>query len=83
MINEAANNTPQSDPILDLPAGMFRSGANPEEATLEVENIGKGGTLFEPVKFTEIDGWAIYEGDIILGQSGRYSQRPAGEKVWS
>lgn len=69
MTNYIASNPPQADPILDLPAGMFRSGTNPEDATLEVENMGKGGTLFEPIKFTEIDGWAIYEGDIILGRA--------------
>lgn len=69
MTEDAANNPPQSDPMLDLPAEMFRSGDNPEETTLTIENVGLGGTLYEQIQFTEIDGWAIYEGDIILGKA--------------
>jgi hypothetical protein len=76
MNNEETNNTPQSEPTLDLPAEMFRSGTNPEDAVLEIEDIEKGGIRFEPVKFTEIDGWAIYEGDIILGRADDIRKDP-------
>lgn len=69
MTDEAVENTPQPETAFDLPAEMFRSGSNPEDATLEIENAALGGTLYEQIQFTEIDGWAIYEGDIILGKA--------------
>lgn len=69
MTDEATINAPKPEPTYDLPSEMFRSGTNPEEATLEIENVALGGTLYEPIQFTEVDGWAIYEGDIILGRA--------------
>ncbi|MCY7375487.1 MAG: M12 family metallopeptidase [Pyrinomonadaceae bacterium] len=76
MINESANNTPQSEPTFDLPAEMFRSGTKPEDATFEIENVALGGILYEPIQFTEVDGWAIYEGDIILGRADEVRNDP-------
>lgn len=71
MTNDTDNNTTQPDPMLDLPSEMFRSGTNPEDAVMEIEDVENGGTLYETINFTEVDGWAIYEGDIILGRADK------------
>ena len=54
---------------LDLPASMFRAGATEEKVTIQVPRKN----FLEPVNrdatFTEIDGLAIFEGDILLGKA--------------
>jgi Astacin (Peptidase family M12A) len=51
---------------LDLPAGMFRSGDNIEECTAVIPRRLIGPVNLT-VKFTELNGNAIFEGDIVLG----------------
>jgi hypothetical protein len=54
------------DPDLDLPADMFRSGENVEEVTVTMQR--KQVTLLNvDAKFTEVNGKALFEGDILLG----------------
>jgi hypothetical protein len=61
---------PQAEPTeqstsLDLPDCMFRSGQLPEVTTIEMQRRLKGIRTDE-AKFTEVDGWALFEGDIVL-----------------
>ena len=60
------------DASLDLPAGMFRSGDNPETTDIRMPKRGENGKLdllFEEVAYTVLDGRAIFEGDIVLGNA--------------
>ncbi|HEU0301446.1 MAG TPA: M12 family metallopeptidase, partial [Longimicrobium sp.] len=57
---------PQVNGDLDLPAAMFRSGEQPEQATVPMERRIAGAVNVD-VQFTEVNGMAIYEGDIVLG----------------
>lgn len=55
---------------LDLPAGMFRSGDNPIEIDILMHKRHVDGKLdVLPTKgfYTELNGRAIFEGDIVLG----------------
>jgi hypothetical protein len=65
---------PQDNPIantadesLDLPAGMFRSGPT-EETTIQVHRRNLGLVNVD-IEFNEVDGMAVYEGDIVLGSA--------------
>lgn len=51
----------------ELPSGMFRTGGNPEEFVLPAWRPSRNNVQRRPAKFTEIDGEAIYQGDIVLG----------------
>lgn len=52
----------------DLPPGMFRAGKRVEETTLQMHRK-KYGLVYVEVKFSNIDGMAFYEGDIVLGDA--------------
>ena len=68
-MNEETNTTPQNLKLsLDLPDGMFRSGTKTEKTSLQLYNLSTGETPTIEVKFTEVDGLAIFEGDIVLGK---------------
>ncbi len=58
--------TTDADASLDLPAEMFRSGANVEAAIVGMYRV-KHGPSFVDAKFTDVDGLALFEGDIVLG----------------
>src|SRR4028119_1243115 len=53
---------------LDLPAGMFRSGEQVEETTLQMYRE-QYGLVYVPVKYATVNGMAFYEGDIVLGDT--------------
>lgn len=53
---------------LDLPAGMFRSGDRVEETTLRMQRKNYGLQNVD-VKFNDLDGLAVFEGDIVLGDT--------------
>lgn len=57
-----------ADLSLDLPAGMFRSGEDPEDTSMVVEKA-RVGLVSVDVKFTDVDGLALFEGDIVLGSA--------------
>jgi hypothetical protein len=57
------------DDTLDLPAEMFRSGTTVEETTIQMPRRHFGPVNVQ-VKFTEIDGQGLFEGDIVLGPVG-------------
>ena len=67
----ASMNNENNDAMpVDLPAEMFRSGTGaPEIAVLTIENINSGSVSSETIKFTEVDGLAMYQGDIVLGKA--------------
>ncbi len=46
---------------------MFRSGDKPEETTLVVEKRNLADPLNVDARFTEVEGHALFEGDIVLG----------------
>jgi hypothetical protein len=53
---------------LDLPAGMFRTGdGEPENFFLAVWRPSTEGVRNTPAQFSEVDGMALFEGDIVLG----------------
>jgi Astacin (Peptidase family M12A) len=53
---------------LDLPAGMFRTGdGEPQDFFLAVWRPSTEGVRNGPAKFSEVDGMALFEGDIVLG----------------
>jgi hypothetical protein len=54
---------------LDLPAGMFRSGDTPEKTTIAMsKRFGRFEKLtnVEEKFYTDVDGLALFEGDIVL-----------------
>jgi hypothetical protein len=51
---------------LDLPAEMFRTGDVAEETSIQMQRRIIG-PIFTPAKFSEVDGHALFEGDIMLG----------------
>ncbi|MBC7921340.1 MAG: M12 family metallopeptidase [Ferruginibacter sp.] len=58
------------DSNLDLPAAMFRSGQNAQETTLLMDRLKNHiGLVNVQASFTEVDGLALFEGDIVLGTS--------------
>lgn len=54
------------DESLDLPGGMFRSTDVPRETTIQMGRT-KVGLVNRDVRYSELDGLAIFEGDIVLG----------------
>ncbi len=52
----------------DLPAEMFRAGERVEETTLQMQRKHYGLQNVD-VKFADLDGLAVYEGDIVLGET--------------
>jgi hypothetical protein len=65
----------EANASLDLPAGMFRAGDTVEAVTLTMQrrNFGLQNT---DAHFSEIDGMAIYEGDIALGPADAVRNPP-------
>ncbi|MCY7376637.1 MAG: M12 family metallopeptidase [Pyrinomonadaceae bacterium] len=67
------NNQPEAvttdNQNMDLPAEMFRAGDDETEITLRIQVKRFGGIVNPPKKavFTEIDGLAFFEGDIMMG----------------
>jgi hypothetical protein len=71
--------TPVAEDSLDLPASMFRTGEGEPKETLitmyrlsedpepTMEHDDGTGLINVPVTYTEIDGEAVFEGDIVLG----------------
>jgi hypothetical protein len=53
---------------LDLPAEMFRSGGSVQKTTLQMQRKNYGLQNVD-VRFTDLDGMAVYEGDIVLGET--------------
>jgi hypothetical protein len=77
-----------ADDSLDLPAGMFRMGEPAEETTATVYRPSKdlnpadkvSGLEDQVVKFTDINGDAFFEGDILLAttQQARLGEKGVG-----
>jgi hypothetical protein len=61
--------TDPSNTELDLPAGMFRTGSKTEEVTIQVPKKNFSEPVNRKTTFTEINGLAIFEGDILLGNA--------------
>lgn len=63
------------DPSLDLPAAMFRASDVVEEVTVTMfrRNFGLQNA---DAHYTEIDGMAIFEGDIVLGEAASLRVAP-------
>ncbi len=73
------NNTAAADPTdddLTLSAATFRSGENISEAVKFAQHVERFGIVNVPAMFTEIDGLAIYEGDIVLGTADEIRNSP-------
>lgn len=56
------------DNDMDLTAEMFRSGDTAEETLVQMERL-KYGVVYHNARFSDLDGLAIYEGDIALGST--------------
>ncbi len=54
---------------LDLPPEMFRTGGTVEETTIVMHRRIIGPVFRPAAKFTEVDGMALFEGDIVLGSA--------------
>lgn len=54
---------------LELPASMFHTGDNPEVIPLSTWRPSQDTVETRPAQFTEIDGLAVFEGDIVLGSA--------------
>lgn len=52
---------------LELPASMFHTGDNPEDFVLTTWKPSQDSYVNRPAKFTEVDGLAVFEGDIVIG----------------
>ncbi len=65
---------------LDLPAGMFRSGDQPQKTTIAMRKQSGEFEAFpdEEVTYTEVDGLAVVEGDIVIGTSEEIRTRTRG-----
>jgi len=66
--SESPGNPAEELPItsLDLPAGMFRSGGEVQKTTISVERRIQGPVNMD-IRYTEIGGMVVFEGDIVLG----------------
>ncbi len=53
---------------LDLPSGMFRAGNKVESTRIQMDRK-KFGLVYVDIQFTDLDGQAVYEGDIVLGKA--------------
>ena len=67
------------DTGLDLPAEMFRTGDKVEETLIEMQKLQLGGTRFSEAKFTEIDGMAFFEGDIVLTENAQEAREASDQ----
>lgn len=58
------------DDSLDLPAGMFRTGSNPEPTVVAMYKVKEkqANNAFD-LHFTDVGGNALFEGDIVLGSA--------------
>lgn len=63
-----ADPTAMADPDLDLPANMFRSGKTVEDTTI-VMGRRVVGPINVDAQFTDVDGMALFEGDIVLSET--------------
>lgn len=63
-----ADSTTIPDPALDLPADMFRSGKTAEDTTIVMPRKVVG-PINVNAQFTEVDGMALFEGDIVLSEA--------------
>ena len=59
---------------LELPASMFRTGDKPEVFPLSAWRPSQDSVETRPAQFTEIDGLAVFEGDIVLGSAENVRQ---------
>ncbi len=50
-----------------LPATVFRTGETPEDFVLSIWRPGRECVETRPATFTDVDGLALFEGDIVLG----------------
>lgn len=57
-----------TDPNLDLPDAMFRSGTTVEETTIVMPRRVVG-LVNVNAHFTEVDGMALFEGDMVLSEA--------------
>jgi hypothetical protein len=72
---------PANELDLDLPGGMFRSGADPQTVRVNMWRRNTGSQEAE-FTFTELDGRAIVDGDIVLGPADRIrADSSAGRSV--
>lgn len=67
-LNNQPEEATEGNHKMDLPAEMFRAGDTESEITLRIQTK-RFGIVNDPTKarYTEIDGLAIFEGDIVLG----------------
>ena len=66
--SDSAGNDVTGGGQFDLPAEMFRAGERVFETTLQMQRKFWGLQNVD-VKFTDLDGNAVYEGDIVLGDT--------------
>src|SRR5688500_5674974 len=60
--------TADDESSLDLPASMFRTGdGEPENFFLAVWRPSTDGVRNTPAQISDVDGMALFEGDIVLG----------------
>lgn len=64
---------------LDLPKEMFRTGKIVDQVHLRVPRIKRGEFQGEDVKYSEISGYAIFEGDIVIGTVEELAEAKKGE----
>lgn len=81
-----------ADDSLDLPASMFRSGEGEPKETLitmyrlsedpepTVDHDDGTGLINLPVTYTDIDGDAVFEGDIVLGTMEEVANAAGADK---
>jgi hypothetical protein len=68
--NKIMNDDAEIDAMsLDLPAKMFFTGGKAEETTIVMHRRFIGPVFRPNAKFTEVDGMALFEGDIVLGSA--------------
>lgn len=85
-----SSNAPADDAQdYELPSSMFQTGSgSPERATITMYRVSRdprpeegapgAGLVSTQVEFTEIDGLAIFEGDIVLGTVEEVREAAAG-----
>jgi len=64
---ENSSSSVNPDTNYDLPAGMFRGGGQVADTHVQMYREKYGQVVNVPVKFSDIDGIAYFEGDIVLG----------------
>src|SRR5262245_33179763 len=66
---------------LELPASMFRRGRNPQDFVLSAWKPSRNAFQTRTAKFAEIDGEAVFEGDIVLGPAHEVRRGLAGDRA--